>query len=173
MKKHKKNIMVPDIEEFTDDEGKKWIQTSTDDLFSTRELNDVLESIEKDREAGEIVLARIDFQKVNKEYYETAVVLQKKLKKQTEILKKVINESNTIIDRKNQKLKELIEYIKKLHTFIAYINTSPESLEGMKVPIALAPQPEQPAVVEKEPESVYEEPEEKILPHDAEEKDMK
>jgi len=39
---------VPDITEYTDEEGKKWIQTSTSDLFSSKELNDILESIEKE-----------------------------------------------------------------------------------------------------------------------------
>ncbi len=33
--------------EFVDDEGKKWIQTSTEDLFSIRELNEIIDAIEK------------------------------------------------------------------------------------------------------------------------------
>ena len=43
-----KKTPIPDLTEFTDDEGKKWIQTSTEDLFTVKELNEVLESIEKD-----------------------------------------------------------------------------------------------------------------------------
>ena len=62
MKKSAKKPPVPDMTEFTDDEGKKWVQTSTDDFFSLKELNEILESVEKEKQSGEVVLARIDFQ---------------------------------------------------------------------------------------------------------------
>ena len=138
-----KKTPIPDLTEFTDDEGKKWIQTSTEDLFTVKELNEVLESIEKDRETGEIVLARIDFRRVNKEYYETVQELQATLKKRNEILKKLIAESKTVIDRKNRKLKELIEYIKKLHVLLAYYKLRPEDFEKIdfSVPLYTAPPP--------------------------------
>ncbi len=127
-RKEKKNI-IPDITEFTDEGGKRWVQTSTDDLFSMRELNDIIHTIETEREKDEVVLARIDFQKVDREFYEAAVELQKRLKNQTGLLKKYVSESNTIIERKNKKLKELIEYIKKLHSLLSYISANPEELE--------------------------------------------
>ena len=46
IKKSKRNI--PDLTEFTDDEGKKWVQTSVDDLLSTDELSNILDRIDKD-----------------------------------------------------------------------------------------------------------------------------
>ncbi len=134
MKKDKTKTVVSDMTEFTDDEGKRWIQTSTEDLFSLKEFNDLIESMEKDRDEGEIVLARIDFQKVNKEYYDTALELQQKLEKQTEILKKVISNSQQIINRKNKKLKELIQYIRKLHYFISNLDSGLEDLKNLQVP---------------------------------------
>ena len=131
MKKAKKPL-APLKTEFTDADGTRWIQTSTEDLFSVRELNQILESVEKDKQDGEIVLARIDFQRVNREYYETVQELQAKLAKRTEILKKLIVESKTTIDRKNRKLKELIEYIRKLHTLLAYYKLSPEHIDKFR-----------------------------------------
>lgn len=128
MRKVKKST-IPDVSEFTDEDGKRWVQTSTEDLFSIKELNEILESVEKDREEGEIVLARIDFQRVNKEYYATVKELQSKLKKRNDILKKLIIESTTTIDRKNKKLKELIEYIRKLHLLLAYYKLKPENID--------------------------------------------
>ncbi|MFW5861632.1 MAG: hypothetical protein ACOCWZ_05210 [Spirochaetota bacterium] len=132
LKKKKKE--VPDFQEFTDDEGKKWIQTSTDDLFSVKELNDIIESVENEKVPGEIVLARIDFKKVNKEYYDKVQELQQKLKKRTELLNKLVAESRRTVDKKNQKLKELIAYIKKLHVLLAYYKQSPEEFQKIEIP---------------------------------------
>lgn len=109
--------------EFTDGEGKKWVQTSTDDLFSLKELNDVIKSIEKDRQDGEIVLAHIDFKTVNKEYYNTVLTLQETIRKKDMLMKRLVNESKTLIDRKNKKLSELIAYIKDLHKIIAHVQS--------------------------------------------------
>lgn len=121
--------------EFVDDEGKKWIQTSTEDLFSIKELNDIIDAIEKkDDGAEEIVLARIDFRTVNKDYYEKVQDLQEKLNKRTEILKRLAVESKQLISSKNRKLKELIVYIKKLHLLLAYYNLKPEEIEKMALP---------------------------------------
>jgi hypothetical protein len=132
----KRTEAIPDIKEFIDDAGKKWIQTSTDDLFSLGELNDIFEKIEKEKDTGEVVLARIDFQKVNREYYDAALNLQKKLLTQQDLLKKIAHSSKAAIDKKNAKLKELIEYIKKLHTFITYISTQ-KNLENIEMPTNL------------------------------------
>jgi hypothetical protein len=130
MKKSEKSI--PQLTEFTDDDGKKWIQTSTEDLFSIKELNEILETIDRDKEVGEIVLARIDFQKVNKEYYQSVQELQGRLKKRNEQLRKLLVETKTVIDRKNKKLRELIDYIKKLHLLLAYYKLRPEDFEKLK-----------------------------------------
>jgi hypothetical protein len=171
MKKPQKPNIIPDLREFTDEEGKKWIQTSTDDLFSMKEFNDIITSIEKDREKGEIVLARIDFKKVNREYYETAVALQEKLDRQTELLKKLAAESRETINRKNLKLKELIEYIRKLHYFIASLNSNIKDIDKVRIMAVPAesgePAPEKaaPAMTrESKPLSVYEEVKEEIIP---------
>ncbi len=134
--------IAPDIKEFIDAEGKKWIQTSADDLLSLDELNEVLDGINRSIQSDEIVLARIDFQQVNREYYEAAVRLQKKLQKQTETLKKIIHESQKVIDRKNAKLKEMIEYIRKLHAVISYLNAGGE---GGVLPSIQVSQPSQEA----------------------------
>ena len=138
MRRKEKKIIIPDISEFTDDDGKKWVQTSTDDLFSMRELNDIISSIEKERAKDEVVLARIDFQKVDREFYDAAVELQKRLQKQTRLMREYIKQSNSIIDRKYKKLKELIEYIRKLHQFLAYLNENPEDIERLNI----QPQPD-------------------------------
>ncbi|MCP4136575.1 MAG: hypothetical protein GY754_36735 [bacterium] len=143
MKKTPKKILIPDITEFTDEEGKKWVQTSTDDLFSMKELNEILESIDKDEDKGDIVLARIDFQKVNKEYYDTAIKLQKKLNKQTELLRKVVTQSKETIERKNKKLKELIDHIRKLHTLLAQLSSGNEGGEIKLPPISFEAAPAQ------------------------------
>mgnify|MGYP006296995905 FL=1 len=132
LKKKKKEI--PDFQEYTDEEGQKWIQTSTDDLFSVKELNDIIESVESEKVPGEIVLARIDFKKVNKEYYDKVLELQQKLKKRTDLLNKLVAESRKTVDRKNQKLKELIAYIKKLHMLLAYYKQSPEDFQKIEIP---------------------------------------
>lgn len=130
MKKIKKKI-IPNLTEYTDEEGKKWIQTSADDLLSTKELNSIIEKMEKAKKSDDIVLARIDFQQVNREYYETVVELQTKLEKQNSSLKKLLTDAKETIDRKNSKLKELIEYIRKLHLLLAYYKMSPEDVEKM------------------------------------------
>ncbi len=164
MKKGIKRNIIPDLTEFTDDEGKKWIQTSADDLFSMKELNEILESIDKEKDKDDVVLARIDFQKVNREYYDAAIALQEKLKKQTGLLKKLADESKKTIERKNIKLKELIEYIKKLHMFIAYINANQDRLDEIEIPESISFRPA--AEAEDIAESVYEEVEEVVLPNE-------
>jgi len=153
--------------EFTDDDGKKWVQTSTDDLFSIKELNEILESIENEGKSDEIILARIDFQKVNKEYYERASELQKKLRQQSDLLKRFTTEAREKIERKNRKLNELIEYIKKLHLLLAHISVNEEDLKNLKIPVQ--PAPPQEGVTEKEViEQAYEAVEEVVLPQERE-----
>ena len=149
MKKDKVKTNLKDLTEFTDDDGKHWIQTSTEDLFSLKEFNDIIESMERDRDENEIVLARLDFQKVNKEYYDTAIDLQKKLEKQTKVLKNVISQSQEVISRKNKKLKELIAYIRKLHYFISNLDSGLEDLKDLQV--------SRRAVIEGEEEVIEEE----------------
>lgn len=169
MKKPPKNP-IPELTEFTDEEGKKWVQTSTDDFFSLKELNEILETVEQDKEAGEVVLARIDFQRVNKEYYDAVMALQKKLVRQSELLKKVITESKKTIQRKNDKLKELITYIRKLHAFLSYLSSDDENIEKFSLPREILT----PQISEERPQqSVYENVEEIVLPLGAEEKDLK
>ncbi|MBN2040161.1 MAG: hypothetical protein JW864_08980 [Spirochaetes bacterium] len=129
IKKTKKNI--PDLTEFTDEDGSKWVQTSADDLFTSNELNEILEKIEKDTDKDGIVLAKFEFQKVNKEYYETILDLQERLKKQNEILKRLLTDAKLTIDRKNTKLKELVNYIRKLHLLLAYYKTNPEEIDKL------------------------------------------
>jgi len=135
MKKIGKKVIIPDLSEFTDDSGKKWVQTSTDDLFSIKELNEIITSIEKEREKDEVVFARIDFQKVDKEFYDTALELQQRLQKQGKLLQNYAAETKRVINRKNQKLRELIEYIKQLHLFIAHMNANPEDAENLNIPV--------------------------------------
>ncbi|MBP7735281.1 MAG: hypothetical protein KA369_04840 [Spirochaetes bacterium] len=174
MKKSSKKSVLPDITEFTDADGKKWVQTSTEDLFSIKELNDILESIEKSSESDEIILARIDFQKVNKEYYETAIQLQKKLHQQGELLKKVITDARAKIDRKNKKLKELIDYIKKLHLLLAHLSANEEDLKKLKLSPEMLMQTMSATITEKtERELEFEEVEETELPLDANIKKLK
>ncbi len=156
MKKFKKQ-KLPDLTEFTDEDGKKWIQTSADDLFSSKEIYSVLDSLEQEKDDGveEIVLARIDFQKVNKEYYEAVIDLQAKLKKQNEILKKLLLDAKETIDKKNKKLKELVAYIRKLHLFVAYNKMSPEDVE--KIMLSPGVITSKPVTDEKEIEEMIEE----------------
>ena len=78
---------------------------------------------------GDIILARIDFKRVNKEYLERVVELQAKLKKQNDLLKNLLFDAKTTIERKNNKLKELINYIKKLHLLLAYYKMRPEDFD--------------------------------------------
>ncbi len=141
--------------EFVDEEGNKWIQTSTEDLFSTREMKEIFNSIERDKETGEIILARIDFQRVNKDYYDKVMDLQSELKRKNEKLRKVLLESQKIIEKKNAKMKEMIEYIKELHLLLACYNLSPEKTER----IQFVPQEETPA---QEPRKEYEPP---VIPY--------
>lgn len=163
MKKSRIKSTMPDLTEFTDEEGKKWIQTSTEDLFSIQELNDILESVEKKEDGEEIVLARINFQKVNKEYYDTAIALQKKLTEKNELLKKVVKGSRETIERKNKKLKELIEYIKKLHILIAHLNADESEIQKLEIPSDLLLQQTQTSGMTR---AEYEEVEEIILSTD-------
>ena len=159
MKKIEKKVIIPDLSEFTDDTGKKWVQTSTDDLFSIKELNEMITSIEKERAKDEVIFARIDFQKVDKEFYDTAMELQKRLQKQGKLLEHYAAETKRVIDRKNLKLKELIDYIKKLHQFIAHINANPEDADMLDIPVTFGVQGERmPEVI-----SEYEEVEEKVM----------
>jgi seryl-tRNA synthetase len=140
MKKHieiiKKQPKQPleDITEFTDEEGKKWVQTSANDLFSMKEFNDILKKLDQDKEPDEIVLAHIDIKRVNREYYETAVALQEKVNKQAALLKKIAVEVNTSMEKKNKKLMELVAYIRKLHSYIGSLNKSIESGEKISIP---------------------------------------
>lgn len=168
MKKSSKKAIIPDLAEYTDEEGKKWIQTSSDDLFSIKELNEILESIDRGGESDDIILARIDFQKVNKEYYETAITLQKKLGQQKALLKKVITDARTTIERKNNKLKELIEYIKKLHTLLAHLSANEEDLQKLKVSPEMLVRSMGTAFSDREEsEEPYEQVEEIVLPLEA------
>lgn len=124
--------------EYTDAQGEKWVQTSTEDIFALKELNEIIASIEKEKDKGEMVLARIDFRTVNKEYYETIQDLQKKLAHKEELLKKLVHESKRVISRKNGKMLEMIRYIKQLQMLVAYNNLDKESLERIKLdPMAI------------------------------------
>ena len=101
MMKKKEKISVPDLTEFTDEEGKKWIQTSTEDLLSIKgDSTRVIESLDRDKSKDDLVLARINFQNVNREYYHAAVALQEKLSRQGELLKKIATESKKTIEKK-------------------------------------------------------------------------
>ena len=104
----------------------------------------ILAEIEKEKQEGEIVIARIDFKKVNKEYYDRIVELEEKLKKRTELLKRVVKESKETIDRKNKKMRELIEYIKKLHILLAYYKLSPEDFNKIDFTKAYTQTPQLP-----------------------------
>ena len=142
MKNIEKKIIIPDLKEFVDENGKKWVQTSTDDLFSIKELSDIISTIEKERAKDEVVFARIDFQKVDKEFYDAALELQKKLQKQSKLLQNYVAETTRIINRKNSKLAELIEYIKQLHQFIVLMNSDPEAAEKIDLSILTPPRSE-------------------------------
>ncbi len=156
MAKSTNKTVLKDMKEFTDEEGKKWIQTSPDDLFTMKEFSELF--AERDKQKNDIVLARIDFQNVNREYYETALDLQKKLEKQGKLLKTVTEQSKVIIDRKNAKLKELIEYIRTLHAFIANLNENPGAVNS----VALA-EPAEPSDEKKTRKSVYADVEEIVI----------
>ena len=134
MKKIEKKAIIPDLREFTDDSGKKWVQTSTDDLFTIKELNEIITSIEKERVKDEVIFARIDFQKVDKEFYDTALALQQRLQKQSKLLQNYVSETKKVINRKNAKMKELIEYIQQLHQFISLMNANPDDVGQMNIP---------------------------------------
>ena len=164
MKNSEKKVMIPDLKEFVDENGKKWVQTSTDDLFSIKELNDIISTIERERAKDEVVFARIDFQKVDKEFYDAALELQKKLQKQSKLLQNYVAETTRIINRKNSKLAELIEYIKQLHQFIVLMNSDPE--EADKIDLSLLTMPRSEAVPDMVSE--YEDVEELIMAEDNE-----
>ena len=165
MKKRDKKAIIPDLREFTDDSGKKWVQTSTDDLFSIKELNEIITTMEKERAKDEVIFARIDFQKVDKEFYDTALELQQRLQKQGKLLQNYVAETKRVIDRKNRKLKELIEYIKQLHEFIAHMNANPDEAAMLNIPVTFGIQSERLAEVISE----YEEVEEKVMHEDDDE----
>ena len=133
MKIAPKKPIIPELTEYTDDEGKKWVQTSADDLFSIKELNRIIEQIDRSGDSEEIILARIDFQNVNREYYETAVKLRNRLQRQNELIKKMIAETRTLIDRKNRKLRELIDYIRKLHLLLARLSEGDGDIASLAV----------------------------------------
>lgn len=158
MKKTEKKTIIPDLKEFTDDSGKKWVQTSTEDLFTIRELNDIITSIEKERVKDEVVFARIDFQKVDKEFYDTALELQQRLKKQGKLLQNYMSDTKKVIERKNRKLKELIEYIKQLHEFIAHLNANPDEIDNLALPAAFQPMADKLSGIVSEYEEVEEVP---------------
>ena len=164
MKNSEKKTIIPDLKEFIDENGKKWVQTSTDDLFSVKELNDIISSIEKERAKDEIIFARIDLQKVDKEFYDIAIELEKKLQKQNKLLQKYMAETTAIINRKNSKLLELIEYIKQLHKFIALMNSDPEEAEKLDLSSLIISQGD----IEPEIISEYEEVEEIVMTEDDE-----
>jgi hypothetical protein len=178
LKKSKKDI--PDLTEFTDEQGRKWIQTSVDDLFSANELNDIIEKLQKDKAPDEVVLARFDFQKVNKEYYETVLDLQARLRKQNEILRQLLINASDTIDKKNKKLKELVKYIRELHLLLAYYKVKPEEIEQLlPSPDAIIyepmriPEKEEAAPEDETPEKIsigYTEVEEILLNEQGEEK---
>lgn len=138
--------------EYTDAQGEKWVQTSTEDIFALKELNEIIASIEKEKDKGEMVLARIDFRTVNKEYYDSLQELQKKLAHKEELLKKLVVESKRVIKRKNDKMLELIGYIKQLQLLVAYNNLDEESLKK----ISLNPEAILSAKVSEEKEAVEE-----------------
>ncbi len=128
----KKNDKVP-ATEYTDVSGKKWVQTSAEDLFSTDEINNIIKSIEKETSSNEIVLAHIDFKKVNREYYEALMTMQEELKNKEIMLQKLSRETKIIIERKNKKLNELITYIKKIHMVIALKKLDKEALDKINI----------------------------------------
>ncbi len=156
--KKKVKTEIPDLTEFTDASGRKWVQTSTEDLLAMHELSDILGKIDRERDDEGVVLARIDFQKVDREFYNAAVELQKKLVAQSDLMKKYADESARLLEKKNKKLKELIEYIKKLHLLLAHLNSNPEEAEKFDFSdLSLGMGEAKPEVV-----SVYEEVEEVV-----------
>lgn len=166
-KKKNNNTEIP--EEFTDESGNKWIQTSTEDIFSVNELNSILKSIEDDKNSGDIVLAQIDFKKVNREYYETLIKLQKELKQKTKMLDKLASESKRVVERKNKKLNELIEYIKKIHMLIALKKLDSETIEKIKIDAEAVLAPSSPSSEEDDHEISNVEAEEIELDENGEE----
>ncbi len=147
-----KKEILSKSKEFIDSNGEKWVQTSPDDLFSIKELNEVFEAVERDRNSNEIVLARIDFKTVNKEYYETMQDLQKRLTRKEELLKRLITESKRVIKRKNDMMLNMIEYIKQLQILVAQKSVTPEMLRGINLAAAFNP----PVEEIREEEEVFE-----------------
>lgn len=165
MSKKQQNIHQ---KEFTDAQGERWVQTSTEDIFQLKELNEIINSIEKEKDKGEIVLARIDFKTVNKEYYDSLQEIQTKLNHKEELLKKLAQESKRVIQRKNEKMMEMIRYIKQLQTLVAYNNLDRESLEKIHInPAAILAA--QSAAEEQETVEEYESVEEIALDDEGEE----
>ncbi|HEY1406393.1 MAG TPA: hypothetical protein VF857_07280 [Spirochaetota bacterium] len=151
--------------EYIDSNGEKWVQTSPDDLFSIKELNDVFEAVERDRNSNEIVLARIDFRTVNREFYETVQELESRLKKKEELIKRLMSESQRVIKRKNDMMFDMIEYIKQLQLLVARKSISPDLLKGISLEKAFRPGGEE----ETEEKAVYEEVKEVTLGENGEE----
>ena len=151
--------------EFIDSNGEKWVQTSPDDLFSIKELNEVFEAVERERSSNEIVLARIDFKTVNKEYYETMNDLKKRLDRKEELLKRLITESKRVIKRKNDMMLDMIAYIRQLQILVAQKSVTPEMLRGINLSAVFAP----PAEEIREEETLYERVHEVALSDDGEE----
>ena len=126
---------VKDFTEFIDDEGKKWIQTSREDFFSISDLNEIIGTLDKkEDDAEEILLARIDFKRVNRDYYEKIIELQDRLKRKNDMLRRLVTESKRMVQKKNAMLRELIEYVKQLHLLIAYYNIDPKNVEKVDIP---------------------------------------
>lgn len=150
--------------EYVDGNGERWVQTSADDLFSIRELNQIFDTVEKERDPDEIVLARIDFKTVNREYYETVQALQKSIRRKDELLKRLITESKRVIKRKNDMMFDMIEYIKQLQHLVAKKALGPEALKGID-PKALFVS----TAAEDEDDAVYEGVTEIFLSEDGEE----
>ena len=48
-------------------------------------------------------------------------------------------ETKRVIDRKNTKLRELIDYIKQLHQLISYINANPDDMDMLNIPFTITP----------------------------------
>jgi predicted transcriptional regulator len=163
-----KKITEPRSREYIDSNGEKWVQTSPDDLFAIKELNEVFEAIEKDKKSGEIVLARIDFRTVNKEYYDTIQDLQTRLKRKEELLKRLTAETKRVLKRKNDMMYDMIAYIRQLQLLVAQKSLSPDLLKGVRIDSIFG----KPIVIEEEREeeaAVFEQVEEITLDDDGQE----
>ena len=63
---------------------------------------------------------------------ETSVKLQKKLDQQTNLIRHITEEAKNMMNRKSEKLKELIEYIQTLHDFIAKLGNNPDLVSKLE-----------------------------------------